>query len=149
MSGPSDSKSDDSEAVDQLIAQKKSWDQKQLLETILKRYFHLYGEIGGSRWPIWKADSKDERDVHESLEEANEYLQKLGWMIKLDFGDPWVLQVLPLPERQFPSSKSLLAMWSLTVISLTLAGMYWMEGSIPEGGWFHESLFIDAVIGYV
>lgn len=149
MSSPSDSNSDDSEGVDQLIAQKKSWDQKQLLESILKRYFHLYGEIGGSRWPIWKADAKEDQDVHDSLQDANEYLQKLGWMIKLDFGDPWVLQVLPLPERQFPSSKSLIAMWSLTVVSLTLAGMYWMEGSIPDGGWFHESLFVDAVLGYV
>ena len=116
---------------------KKPWDQKQLLESVLKRYFHLYGEIGGSRWPIWKADSKDDEDIHESVESANNYLQKLGWMIKLEFGEPWILQVLPLPERQFPSKKSLYAMWSLTAISLTLAGMYWIEGSIPDGGWFH------------
>ena len=148
MSSISDAANDDSKDVEQLIAQKKSWNQKQLLESILKRYFHLYGEIGGSRWPVWKADVKEEQDVHESVEEANSYLQKLGWMIKLDFGDPWILQVLPLPERQFPSAKSLLTMWSLTAISLTLAGMYWMEGAIPNGGWFHESLLIDAVIGY-
>jgi len=149
MSSPSDSQSDDSKDIEQLIAQKKSWNQKQLLKSILKRYFHLYGEIGGSRWPIWKADVKEDQDIHESLEDANQYLQKLGWMVKLDFGEPWILQILPLPERQFPSRKSLLTMWSLTAISLTLAGMYWMEGAIPDGGWFHQSLFIDAIIGYV
>ena len=149
MSVVDESKNTDSEHVEPLIAQKKTWGQKQLLESILKRYFHLYGEIGGSRWPIWKADSKDDEDIHESVESANNYLQKLGWMIKLEFGEPWILQVLPLPERQFPSKKSLYAMWSLTAISLTLAGMYWIEGSIPDGGWFHDSIFLDAIIGYV
>ena len=149
MSSPSDSQSDVSTDAEQLVAQKKAWNQKQLLESILKRYFHLYGEIGGSRWPIWKADAKEDKEIHDSLEDANQYLKNLGWMAKLDFGDPWILQILPLPERQFPSPKSLITMWLLTIISLTLAGMYWMDGAIPEGGWFHESLFIDAIIGYV
>ena len=149
MSEANGSKTIDSEQIEPLIAQKKPWDQKQLLESVLKRYFHLYGEIGGSRWPIWKADSKDEKDIHDSVESANNYLKKLGWMIKLEFGEPWILQVLPLPERQFPSKKSLIAMWSLTAISLSLAGMYWIDGSIPEGGWFQNSLFLDALIGYV
>jgi hypothetical protein len=149
MSSPSDSQSEPSIDAEQLVAQKKAWNQKQLLESILKRYFHLYGEIGGSRWPIWKADAKEDEDVHDSLQDANQYLKKLGWMVKLDFGDPWVLQILPLPERQFPSSKSLLTMWLLSIISLTLAGIYWMDGAIPDGGWFHESAFVDAVIGYV
>ena len=149
MSEVSESKPIDSEQIEPLIAQKKTWDQKQLLESVLKRYFHLYGEIGGSRWPIWKADSKNEKDIHDSVESANDYLKKLGWMIKLDFGEPWIIQVLPLPERQFPSKKSLIAVWSLTTISLTLAGMYWMKGSIPEGGWFHDSILLDALIGYV
>lgn len=149
MSSPSDSQSEPSIDAEQLVAQKKAWNQKQLLESILKRYFHLYGEIGGGRWPIWKADAKEDEDVHDSLQDANQYLKKLGWMVKLDFGDPWVLQILPLPERQFPSSKSLLTMWLLSIISLTLAGIYWMDGAIPDGGWFHESAFVDAVIGYV
>ena len=97
MSSPSDSQSEPSIDAEQLVAQKKAWNQKQLLESILKRYFHLYGEIGGSRWPIWKADAKEDEDVHDSLQDANQYLKKLGWMVKLDFGDPWVLQILPLP----------------------------------------------------
>ena len=118
MSEVSESKPIDSEQIEPLIAQKKTWNQKQLLESVLKRYFHLYGEIGGSRWPIWKADSKNEKDIHDSVESANDYLKKLGWMIKLDFGEPWIIQVLPLPERQFPSKKSLIAVWSLTTISL-------------------------------
>lgn len=149
MSSPSDVQSDAPKDAEQLVAQKKAWNQKQLLASILKRYFHIYGEIGGSRWPIWKADAKEERDVHESLEEANQYLKKLGWMVKLDFGKPWILQILPLPERQFPHLKSMLTMWLLSIISLTLAGIYWMDGAIPAGGWFHESIFVDAIIGYV
>ena len=149
MSSVDDAGSDDLIEIEQLIAQKKSWNQRQLLESILKRYFHLYGEIGGSRWPIWKADVKDGQDIHETIEIANDYLQKLGWMIKLEFGEPWILQVLPLPERQFPSTKSLVIIWSLTAFSLTLAGMYWMDGAIPDGGWFHKSLMVDAIIGYV
>ena len=72
MSEVSESKPIDSEQIEPLIAQKKTWDQKQLLESVLKRYFHLYGEIGGSRWPIWKADSKNEKYIHDSVESANE-----------------------------------------------------------------------------
>ena len=66
MSSPSDSQSDVSNDAEQLVAQKKAWNQKQLLESILKRYFHLYGEIGGSRWPIWKADGKEDKEIHDS-----------------------------------------------------------------------------------
>ncbi len=149
MSGLDDAESDNSEPIEQLNVHKKTWNQKQLLESILKRYFHLYGEMGGSRWPIWKADVIDDNDAHETLERANLYLGKLGWMVKLEFGEPWILQVLPLPERQFPSTKSVVGIWTLTSIFLTVAGMYWMDGTIPEGGWFHSSLMLDAIIGYV
>jgi len=149
MSGIDDAGNENIVQHEPLAVHKKSWNQRQLLESILKRYFHLHGEIGGTRWPVWKADVIDDQDVHVTLEKVNNYLEKLGWMVKLEFGDPWIVQVLPLPERQFPSPKMLITIWSLTAVSLTIAGMYWMKGAIPEGGWFHKSLMVDAIIGYV
>ena len=69
-------------------------------------------------------------------------------MVKLEIGEPWLLQIIPLPERQFPATKTLMSFWFLSMLTATLAGMYWMDGSRPEGGWFSNSAFVDALVGY-
>ena len=132
----------------QLPAHKKAWSQKNLLASILSRYFNLKGELGGTRWPVWKADVKENDDVNEQIESANRYLSNLGWMVKLEVGEPWLLQIIPLPERQFPATKTLMSFWFLSMLTGTLAGMYWMDGARPEGGWFSNSAFVDALVGY-
>ena len=136
------------EEIEQISAHRKVWNQKQLLSNILSRYFQIEGELGGTKWPVWKVDEKDDLDVHQSLEDLNHHLSNLGWMAKLQLGDTWLVQIIPYPERQFPSSKTTLSFWSLSILTATLAGMVWLEGSRPDGGWFVESLFLDSFIGY-
>ena len=69
-------------------------------------------------------------------------------MAKLQYGEPWLVQVLPIPERQFPSSRTTIGFWSFSLITATIAGMLWIEDARPDSGWFIESLFFDALIGY-
>ena len=70
-------------------------------------------------------------------------LKKLGWAAKLSQGEDWVVQLFPLPERQFPSFNLTFLLCGPSLhLPLTLAGAYWMEGSRPSGGWFHDSILL-------
>ena len=132
----------------QLKAHKQVWGQKELLGNIIARYFIVTGELGGTKWPVWKITEKESTDVHSQLEKINSHLENLGWLAKLQVGDPWFVQVIPSPERQFPSSKTTIGFWSFSLITATIAGMLWIEDARPDDGWFVESLFLDAFIGY-
>ena len=132
----------------QLKAHKQVWGQKELLGNIIARYFIVTGELGGTKWPVWKITEKESTDVHSQLEKLNSHLENLGWLAKLQVGDPWFVQVIPSPERQFPSSKTTIGFWSFSLITATIAGMLWIEDARPDDGWFVESLFLDAFIGY-
>ena len=129
-------------------AHKQLWSQHDLLQTILRRYFSVHGAIGGTVLPAWKVSAKGEEDAHEQLVHLNQHLQKLGWMGKLLIDEPWVVQILPIPERQFPHRSFQRIMWAVTAFTLTLAGAYWTDGATPEGGWFTESSALDALLGY-
>ena len=140
------SSSDDE--LPRLPAHRDVWSQKELFARIIARNFQLIGELGGTRWPVWKVDLLADSEVNESLEQLNLHLVELGWLAKLEVGDPWLVQIIPSPERQFPASKTTLGFWSISILTATLAGMFWIDGSRPEGGWFFDSLFLDAFIGY-
>ena len=140
------SSSDDK--LSRLPAHRDVWSQKELFTRIISRHFQLIGELGGTRWPVWKVDLLADSEVNESLEQLNFHLVELGWLAKLEVGDPWLVQIIPSPERQFPASKTTLGFWSISILTATLAGMFWIDGSRPESGWFFESLFLDAFIGY-
>ena len=132
----------------QLKAHKQVWGQKELLGNIIARFFIVTGELGGTKWPVWKVAEKDSTEVHNQLEQLNLHLDNLGWMAKLEVGEPWFIQVIPRPERQFPSSKTTIGFWSFSLITATIAGMLWIEDARPVDGWFVDSLFLDAFIGY-
>ena len=132
----------------QLRAHRDVWGQKDLLSNIISRYFIVTGELGGTKWPVWKVDEKSSEDVDDSLDRLNIHLENLGWMAKLQTGEPWLIQVIPYPERQFPSSKTTIGFWSFSLITATIAGMIWIEDARPSDGWFIESLFLDSLIGY-
>ncbi|MFB1005412.1 MAG: hypothetical protein QMC59_02900 [Candidatus Poseidoniaceae archaeon] len=127
---------------------KTLWSQQDLLQTILSRHFTVHGSLGGTVLPAWNVSTKGEDDAHEQLSNLNQHLVKLGWMGKLLLDQPWVVQILPIPERQFPMRGFYWSLWALSALTLTLAGAYWLEGATPAGGWFVESAFLDAVIGY-
>ena len=140
------SSSDDK--LSRLPAHRDVWSQKELFERIISRHFQIIGELGGTRWPVWKVDILGDSEVNESLDELNLHLVDLGWLAKLETGEPWLVQIIPSPERQFPASKTTLGFWSVSILTATLAGMFWIDGSRPEDGWFFESLFLDAFVGY-
>ena len=136
------------EEIPQIKAHKEVWSQKELLRSVISRYFIINGELGGTKWPVWKVTEKESLNAHDSLAELNLHLESLGWMAKLQNGEPWMVQIIPCPERQFPSLKTTIGFWSFSLITATIAGMVWIEDARPSDGWFVESLFIDALIGY-
>ena len=42
----------------QLRAHRDVWGHKDLLSNIISRYFIVTGELGGTKWPVWKVDEK-------------------------------------------------------------------------------------------
>ena len=126
--------------------QKKAWSQHDLLASVLSSYVDIVHEKGG-RWPSWGVSSRTE-NIHADLKQVNAHLDRLGWMAKLTKDEAWVMTVFPIPERQFPRVNSLVAFWILSFFTLTLAGNVWMSSVRPDGGWFHSSTFLDAVLGY-
>ncbi|MGB1354712.1 MAG: hypothetical protein ACPG79_05775 [Poseidonia sp.] len=132
---------------DSLPHHKRAWSQHDLLESILSTYVHILSENGG-RWPSWCIMPMEGEDIHEELSTINKHLERLGWMTKLTRDDDWVLTVFPAPERQFPRLNNVLLFWMLSLLTLTLAGDVWMQSVRPEGGWFHASSFVDALVGY-
>jgi len=133
--------------LEQMTAHKKVWDQHALLGNIISREYYLIEQIGG-RWPSWIIDVKQDRDVHDSLKKINSHIAKLGWMARLSVDDPWLVTILPMPDRQFPPIKVYLFLWSMTALTATLAGSLWIENTSPEGGWFGYGHFIDSFIGF-
>jgi len=144
--------SDDSKEVDSSLesmpAHRSEWKQHELLSTILNRSFFVASKMSGGILPTWVVLPKGDKNVDECLDQANAHLKKLGWVAKLSQTEEWVVQLFPLPERQFPSLKLTLTLWTFSALTLTLAGAYWMDGSRPEGGWFSQSSFLDTILGY-
>ncbi len=138
---------DSSEAIESgLPHHKKAWSQHDLLASTLSEYVDVVQKDGG-RWPAWTVASPND-DIHGDLLRLNTHLDRLGWMGKLTKGEPWVITVFPVPERQFPRFNTVLMFWVLSLLTLTLAGDHWMSKARPEGGWLHTSSFIDALLGY-
>ncbi|MDP6224042.1 MAG: hypothetical protein QGF34_03155 [Candidatus Poseidoniaceae archaeon] len=127
-----------------LSVHKDAWSQKDLLEGIVGRYLTVRSHVGGL-WPTWEVES-DELD--KKFEELNQYLERMGWMTRLFRGDVNQLTALPLPHRQFPGSKIHIYMWTASLITLLLSAVRWMDNGRPEGGWFSESIYLDALIGF-
>lgn len=125
---------------------KKAWSQHDLLASTLSEYLNVVQRDGG-RWPAWTVASPND-DIHGDLIRLNAHLDRLGWMGKLTKGEPWVVTIFPLPERQFPRLNTVLVFWALSLLTLTLAGDHWMSKSRPADGWFHSSALIDTLLGY-
>ena len=83
------------EKLSRLPAHRDVWSQKELFARIISRHFQLIGELGGTRWPVWKVDLLADSEVNDSLEQLNSHLVELGWLAKLETGDPWLVQIIP------------------------------------------------------
>ena len=128
-----------------LSAHKNTWTQRDLLASIIGRYMTVKSHLGGL-WPTWDVEAEH---LDKRLIELNSYLEKLGWMARLRRGDDNQLTALPLPHGQFPGKRIHMYMWIASIITVLLSGVRWMDSGRPEGGWFIESLYLDAFIGYV
>ena len=128
-------------------AHKESWSRRELLQRVLSRYCHVLEDIGG-RTPTYLVTEKENEDMHEVLITINQHLGKLSYSARLYPDDPWILQLIPHPTNQWPSSKFIASMWLLSILTTLLAGEMWMEGARPEGGWFFSNVTLDAFVGY-
>ena len=137
----------ESEDVDltPLTAHKNTWTQRDLLAGIIGRYMTVKSHLGGL-WPTWDVESEH---LDKGLIELNSYLEKLGWMARLRRGENNQLTVLPLPHSQFPGRRIHVYMWIASIFTVLLSGVRWMDSGRPAGGWFTESIYVDAFIGYV
>ncbi len=138
------SESKDAELIP-LSAHKNTWTQRDLLASIIGRYMTVKSHLGGL-WPTWDVEAEH---LDKRLIELNIYLEKLGWMARLRRGDNNQLTALPLPHGQFPGKRIHMYMWIASIITVLLSGVRWMDSGRPEGGWFIESVYLDAFIGYV
>ncbi len=109
----------------------KSWNQQDLIEQIVARYFGILSNRGG-RWPTYTIQALDEDDdINATHRLLNHHLEKLGWMSKILDDEPYALIVFPTPERQFASSKTKSLFWIFSFFTSLLAGSLFVEHLFP------------------
>ena len=128
-------------------AHKDSWSTRELMGKILSRHCHVLEDIGG-RVPTFLVAEKQDENMHDALVEINKHLSKLGYSARLYPDDPWILQLIPDPTRQWPSPRFVASMWILSMLTTLLAGEMWMDGARPKDGWFVSNVTLDAFLGY-
>ena len=128
-------------------AHKDSWSTRELMGKILSRNCHVLEDIGG-RVPTYLVAEKQDENMHDALVEINKHLSKLGFSARLYPDDPWILQLIPDPTRQWPSPRFVASMWILSMLTTLLAGEMWMDGARPKDGWFVSNVTLDAFLGY-
>ncbi len=128
-------------------AHKDSWTHRELLQKILSRHCFVLEDIGG-RTPTYLVSEKEDQDMHETLVSINQHLEPLSYSARLYPDDPWILQLIPDPTRQWPSPRFVAAMWLLSLLTTLLAGEMWMDGARPDDGWFFSNITLDAFVGY-
>lgn len=128
-------------------AHKDSWSRRELMHKILSRHCHVLEDIGG-RVPTYLVSEKQDENMHEALIDINQHLSKLGYSARLYPDEPWILQLIPDPTRQWPSPRFVASMWILSLLTTLLAGEMWIDGVRPEDGWFVSNITLDAFIGY-
>jgi len=128
-------------------AHKDSWSTRELMSRILSRHCRVLEDIGG-RVPTYLVAEKQSENMHDALVEINKHLSKLGFSARLYPDEPWILQLIPDPTRQWPSPRFVASMWILSMLTTLLAGEMWMDGARPKDGWFVSNVTLDAFLGY-
>ena len=128
-------------------AHKDSWSTRELMGKILSRHCHVLEDIGG-RVPTYLVTEKQDESMHDALVEINKHLSKLSYSARLYPDDPWIIQLIPDPTRQWPSPRFVASMWILSMLTTLLAGEMWMDGARPKDGWFVSNVTLDAFLGY-
>ncbi|MDP6864214.1 MAG: M50 family metallopeptidase [Candidatus Poseidoniaceae archaeon] len=123
------------------------WNQRKLIERILSRHVYVLSDVGGY-WPSFIVQEKEDSDIHDAVANLNQHITKLDWAARLHPDEPWLIEVLPSPTRQFPSYSVPIVMWILAIFTTLYAGENWISNGRPEGGWFFNHQTLDALVGY-
>jgi len=126
---------------------KKAWNQRELLARIISRHVHVIDDIGGF-WPSYHVQEREGDEISVQLTEINTHLARLDWVVRLYPEEPWIMQVLPAPSRQFPKKSVAIVFWILSLFTTVFAAEKWMASGRPDGGWFFENATLDALVGY-
>ncbi|MCS5525632.1 MAG: hypothetical protein NZ737_00965, partial [Candidatus Poseidoniaceae archaeon] len=133
--------------VEPIPVHSEIWNQRKLIERILSRHVYVLSDVGGF-WPSYIVQEKEDSDIHDAVADINQHIEKLDWAARLHPDDPWLIEVLPSPTNQFPSSTVPIVMWILALFTTLYAGENWISNGRPEGGWFFTHQTLDALVGY-
>ncbi len=126
---------------------KQRWTKRELLSRVISRHMHVLEDAGG-RIPTYVVAEKEDGDIHEDLLNLNAHLSKHGFSARLYPDEPWIIQLIPDPEFQWPSPRFTAVMWLIALVTTVYAGEKWMASGRPDGGWFVSNASLDALIGY-
>jgi hypothetical protein len=144
--------SDVSSPLEPLEVQKKAWNQRQLHEQIISRFFDIIEDLGDPT-PTWlvraKIEEEDIEDPHSALLGLNEHLKELGWMAKLLRDDPWKIILALIPPSGFiiPESRRNL-FWLATLLSTWAMGILWVLPQNEGSSWSDPSMLQAGLISY-
>ena len=133
------------DAPDALLVHRRAWSQADLLEHVMLRHLPL-GTRLNDRPPAWEVNEKPDDTTSSALRRLNDDLAPLGWMARLHDGRPAVVHAIPLPRGQFTGLGWRAVLWSVSVLTLTLASLVGTAASRPEGGYLSTSAFVDAFL---
>lgn len=144
--------SDPSRPLEPLEVQKKAWNQRQLYEQIISRFFDVIEDLGDPI-PTWlvraKIEDENTEDPHSALLALNEHLKELGWMAKLLRDDPWKIIISRTPPSPFivPESKRNL-LWLATLLSTWAMGVLWVLPQNEGSSWSDPSMLQAGLLSY-
>ncbi|MGY8701995.1 MAG: hypothetical protein ACKVHH_04725 [Candidatus Poseidoniales archaeon] len=144
--------SDPSRPLEPLDVQKKAWNQRQLYEQIISRFFDVIEDLGDPI-PTWlvraKIEDENTEDPHSALLALNEHLKELGWMAKLLRDDPWKIIISRTPPSPFiiPESKRNL-LWLATLLSTWAMGVLWVLPQNEGSSWSDPSMLQAGLLSY-
>ena len=130
----------------------EAWNQRQLLASIIGRYFTIEQELGGL-WPTWVVyplvEDEVESDVHDSLFALNQHLENNDWMAELGADEPWVVKIKPRPIRQFTTTTGVwMFFWLGSFISTIIVGIAWLKPRHSAVEWYDIEIMIPVVLFY-
>ena len=144
--------STDNDELEPITIAGEAWNQRQLLASIVGRYFAIEQELGGL-WPAWVVypitEDDEESDVHDSLITLNLHLKNHDWMAELGVDEPWVIKIKPRPIRQFTTtSGAWIFFWLGSLVSTFIVGISWMKPRYSSVEWYDVEIMMPVLLFY-
>ena len=129
-----------------LLLDEQVWSQRTFLERFVNRHFSIREEAdGGYAWVV-RANS-DEPPA--SLFELRDELEPLGWLPRLESGDPLLLVIDRIPtQRVVLSGRSQMLGWAVVAFCLAFVGGAWIARSDDSLAFTDTSVLIEGLFGF-